>query len=36
MSRDLEGAQVFKMANDLFVFGADFDAILGIVEEDDG
>ena len=37
-SCDLKGAQVFKMADmvdDLFVFGDDFEAILGILEEDE-
>ena len=34
-SRDLEGAQVFKMADDLFVSGDDFQAILGILEKDE-
>ena len=35
MSRVLEGAQVLKMADDLFVFDVDFEVILGILEEDE-
>ena len=34
-SRDLEGAQVFKMVDDLVVFGDDFKAIWGILGEDE-
>ena len=35
LSRDFECAQVFKMADVLFVFGDDFETILDILEEDE-